>query len=284
MGMIPYTARAALRLVATIALIGSAWWWWGVQSQLTDNRLVAGAFTAIMVLSPPSLTTFLIPWSPGGMLLARIQMRTWGGVTVLACATFYVYYSWEIGVSYWLAQPVAAETGLAFEQVVIGIIGFILIPALLWTPVGDEELIETVRQDHLVRRYQLQTEADLTILRYKHLRSQQLALVGMSQLVTDERQELAGTMRDLMGEINGTLQQIGQGVEGGTHAVELFDLDDAGDLRSILGYQAKELTSGPLSVYEPPRRALPEPTVDEDTDIIAQRLRVRGQQSRRVRR
>jgi hypothetical protein len=273
MGFIPGTARGALRLVVCGALIGSGWWWWGIQSQLTDNVLIAAAFTAILVIAPPSLTTFLIPWSPGGMLLQRIQMRTWGGAAVLACASFYVYYSWEIGTAYWLAQPVAADTGLVSQQVIVGIIGFILIPALLWAPVGEEELIETVRQAHLVNRYELETQADIAILQAKLLRSQQLALVGLSQLMTDERTELATTMRDLLGEINGTLQEIGGGVRSDSHAVEMFgDLDDARDLHGILNYQAQQLTAGPLSVYTPPRRALPAPETPRGDDIMSQRL------------
>jgi hypothetical protein len=273
MGFIPGTARGALRLVVCGALIGSGWWWWGIQSQLTDNVLIAAAFTAILVIAPPSLTTFLIPWSPGGMLLQRIQMRTWGGAAVLACASFYVYYSWEIGTAYWLAQPVAADTGLVSQQVIVGIIGFILIPALLWAPVGDEELIETVRQAHLVNRYELETHADLSILRNQLLRAQELALVGFSQLMTDEQEELAETSRELLGAINGTLQQIGQGVQGSNHAVELFgDLSDARDIQSILTHQVKQLTAGPLSAYTPPRRALPAPETPRGDDIMSQRL------------
>ena len=54
---------------------GSAVYWWGVQSTLIpDNRVVALAFTAILVLAPPSLVSFLIPWSPGGMLLQKVNV------------------------------------------------------------------------------------------------------------------------------------------------------------------------------------------------------------------
>ncbi len=271
--VLPGTARGALGLVAAAAIIGSGWWWWGIQSLLTDNVMVAIAFTLILVIAPPALTTFIIPWSPGGMLLQKINGRTWGFSTIFCCALYYIYYSWEIGMSYWLAQSATVETDLVYQQVFVGLIGFILIPALLWAPVGDEELRETLHQAHLVHRTELMTEADLNIYRAKLLRAQQLALVGVAQLTADEYSELGGTVRDLLGETNATLQQLGFGIEGGRNAIERFELDDAKDITSILTYQHDQLTSGPLAVYTPPRKALPAPeTQPARDDVMSQRL------------
>lgn len=270
--VLPGTARGALRLVATVALLFSGWWWWGIQSLLTDNVMVAAAFTIILVIAPPALTTFLVPWSPAGMLLQKINGRTWGFLTVVCCALYYIYYSWDVGMSYWLAQPVAADTGLVSQQVWVQLIGFILIPALLWAPVGDEELQETLRQDHLIRRYQLQTEADLNIYRAELLEAQEYALVGFSELLADEQDHLAGTMRKLLGEVNGTLRQIGIGVEGSHNAIQRFKLPDAQDVTSILDYQHKQLTAGPLANYEPPRKVAPVQEVIEGNDLMSQRL------------
>src|SRR4028119_1835956 len=80
-----FTAKTGLAILAVISMAGSAAYWWGVQSQLTSNKPVAIAFTAIMVLAPPSLVSFLIPWSPAGMLLQKINARTWG-YTVITLA------------------------------------------------------------------------------------------------------------------------------------------------------------------------------------------------------
>jgi hypothetical protein len=77
-GAMQFTSKTLLAILALISMGGSAAYWWGVQSQLTDNRIVAIAFTAILVLAPPSLVSFLIPWSPAGMLLQKINARTWG--------------------------------------------------------------------------------------------------------------------------------------------------------------------------------------------------------------
>ncbi|KPV49281.1 histidine kinase, partial [Kouleothrix aurantiaca] len=73
-----------LAILAIIAMVGSAVYWWGVQSTLIpNNKIVAIAFTAILVLAPPSLVSFLIPWSPGGMLLQKVNAKTWGYAVVI---------------------------------------------------------------------------------------------------------------------------------------------------------------------------------------------------------
>jgi hypothetical protein len=166
------TGKGVLMIVAAAGMASSAAYWWGVQSQLVANPLIAAAFTALLVLAPPSLTAFLIPWSPGGMLLQRIHARTTGYTVICVAAAYLLYYSFEVQYSWWMAQPVAAGTGLVLQQVCIGIIGFIIIPALLWAPVASDELVEQVRQAHLVRRYEVQTQADIAILRATLLRAQ----------------------------------------------------------------------------------------------------------------
>lgn len=242
-----FTAKSLLAVLAVVAMIGSAVYWWGVQSQLTDNRIVAIAFTAILVLAPPSLTSFLIPWSPGGMLLQKINARTWGYAVIIGAALYLLYYSFEIQYSWWASQPTVASTGLILQQVIIGIIGFIIIPALLWTPVTSEELVEQVRQAHLVRRYELQTQADIAILRATLLRAQEKALIGFANLTVQEKEELAGVMRGLVKGIDSTLRDIGESVKTVSGAVIPFhSLDDNDDIRSYLDYIHESLTENAL--------------------------------------
>lgn len=242
-----FSAKSLLAILAIIAMIGSAVYWWGVQSQLTENQIVAVAFTAILVLAPPSLTSFLIPWSPGGMLLQKINARTWGYAVIIGAALYLLYYSFEIQYSWWASQPTVASTGLILQQVVIGIIGFILIPALLWTPVTSEELVEQVRQAHLVRRYELQTQADIAILRATLLRAQEKALVGFANLTVQERQELAEVMTGLVRGIDQTLQDIGTSVKTVSGATIPFSsLDDNDDIRDYLDYISTSLTENSL--------------------------------------
>ncbi|MFV9503154.1 MAG: hypothetical protein AB4911_01170 [Oscillochloridaceae bacterium umkhey_bin13] len=241
------TGKSILAILAVVAMAGSAVYWWGVQSQLTTNTIVAVAFTAILVLAPPALTSFLIPWSPGGMLLQKINARTWGYAVIISASLYLLYYSFEIQYSWWASQPAVASTGLVLQQVIIGIIGFIIIPALLWTPVTSEELVEQVRQAHLVRRYELQTQADIAILRATLLRAQEKALIGFANLTVQEREELAGVMRGLVKGIDSTLRDIGDSVKTVSGATVPFSsLDDNDDIRGYLDYISDSLTDNAL--------------------------------------
>lgn len=249
-----FTAKSLLALVAFVAMCASATYWWGIQHQLTDSKLIAVAFTAILVLAPPALTSFLIPWSPGGMLLQKINARTWGYMVVIGCSLYLVYYSIEIQYSWWAAQPATADTGLVTQQVVIGIIGFIIIPALLWTPVTSEELMEQVRQAHLVKRYELQTQADIAILRSTLMNAQEKALIGWVNLTTGERQELADCMAGLVHGIDNTLKEIGQSVKQVSGATIPFTaLDDNQHIQGHLDYIYDSLVHNALAPAEQPQ-------------------------------
>lgn len=232
------TSKTLLAILAIVAMGGSAVYWYGVQSQLTDNRVVAIAYTLILVLAPPSLVSFLIPWSPAGMLLAKVNMRTIGYTVVIICALYLLYYSYWIQTSWWAAQPVVADANLVNQQMLIGIIGFVIIPALLWTPVSSDELVEQVRQAHLVKRYELQTQADIAILRATLLRAQRLSLKGFANLTVMERQELAGAMQGLIAGIDQTLKEVGDTVKTVSGVAMPFDglLDDNADIRGVLDY------------------------------------------------
>lgn len=251
-GTFQFTSKTLLAILAVIAMSGSAAYWWGVQSQLTDNRVVAIAFTAILVLAPPSLVSFLIPWSPAGMLLQKINARTWGYPVIIGAALYLIYYSFQIQWSWWAAQPIVADAGLVYQQVLIGIIGFIVIPALLWTPVSSDELVEQVRQAHLVKRYELQTQADIAILRATLLRAQEKALIGFANLTVQERQELAAVMRSLVSGIDNTLREMGQTVRTVSGVAVPFDglLEDNTEVRDVLDYITDSLESSALGVDE----------------------------------
>src|SRR5215210_5926529 len=244
---VQFTSKSLLAMLALIAMSGSAVYWWGVQSQLTDNKVVALAFTAILVLAPPSLVSFLIPWSPGGMLLQKVNARTWGYLVVVGCSLYLLYYSFQIQLSWWAAQRIVANTGLIYQQVLIGIIGFIIIPALLWTPVSSDELVEQVRQAHLVKRYELQTQADIAILRNTLLRAQEKALIGFANLTVQEREELASVMRGLVRGIDGTMKEIAQSVKSVSGATVPFSsLEDNDQIKGYLDFISEALTDTSL--------------------------------------
>jgi hypothetical protein len=243
-GAFQVTSKTLLALLALVATAGSAAYWWGVQSALTENRIVAAAYTAILVLAPPALVSFLIPWSPAGMLLQKVNMRTIGYSVVIACSAYLLYYSWYIHTSWWGAQPVVQNANLVNHQMLIGLIGFIIIPALLWTPVSSDELVEQVRQAHLVKRYELQTQADIAILRATLLRAQQLALKGFANLTIQERQELSGAMNGLVSSLDKTIREVGDTVKTVSGVAMPFDgmLDDNEEIRGVLDYISDSLS------------------------------------------
>lgn len=242
-----FTAKNFLAVLAVAAMFGSFAYWWGVQSQLTGNKIVAGAFTVIMVLAPPSLVSFLIPWSPAGMLLQKINARTWGYTVITVAALFLLYYSYDIQYAWWSAQPIVQESGYVLPQVLVGIIGFIIIPALLWTPVSSDELVEQVRQAHLVKRYELQTQADIAILRNTLLRAQEKALIGFANLTVQEREELASVMRGLVRGIDTTMREIATSVKSVSGATVPFaSLDDNEQIKGYLDYISEALTDTSL--------------------------------------
>jgi hypothetical protein len=246
-GGFQFTAKTGLAILAVVAMFGSAAYWWGVQSQLTSNTIVAMAFTAIMVLAPPTLVSFLIPWSPAGMLLQKINARTWGYTVITVAALFLLYYSYDIQYAWWAAQPVVAESGYVLPQVLVGIIGFVIIPALLWTPVTSDELVEQVRQAHLVKRYELQTQADIAILRNTLLRAQEKALIGFANLTVQEREELASVMRGLVRGIDGTMKEIATSVKSVSGATVPFSsLEDNEQIKGYLDYISEALTDTSL--------------------------------------
>lgn len=242
-----FTAKTGLAILAVVALFGSGAYWWGVQSVLTDNKIVAFAFTTILVLAPPSLVSFLIPWSPAGMLLQKINARTWGYTVITIAALFLLYYSFDIQYAWWSSQQVVAESGYVIPQVLVGIIGFVIIPALLWTPVSSDELVEQVRQAHLVKRYELQTQADIAILRNTLLRAQEKALIGFANLTVQEREELASVMRGLVRGIDGTMREIATSVKSVSGATVPFAaLEDNDQIQGYLDFISSSLTDTSL--------------------------------------
>ncbi len=209
-----FSGRVGLQIAALGSLIGSGAFHWMVQSQMTSNVAVALAFTTIFVLFPVVAAGFVFPTSPAGMLLMRIKLRTWGyGVLVIA-GTFVIGYDAYLMNAWWLTQDVMRTSGYVLHQVVLSIIGFHILPGLLVSQVSTTEMIETIRQAHLVKRYKEQTAAEMTILRTTTMRAVELSQRGMSNLNDGERDELARIMVGLVSGIDNTLNDVAASVHG----------------------------------------------------------------------
>lgn len=207
-----FTARRMLVYMAFVSVVASGAYWWIVQSTLTGHTAVAIAFTAIMTLAPPLLTAFLVPSTPAGMLLQKINAQTWGFVIVIAASLYLIYYSFTMQVIWWSAQNGAASMNLVYHQAIIGVIATILVPALLSSVVTSEELIERLKQAHMVKRYEIQVNAQERILRAVSIRGQSMAMRGFANLTEGEREEFAAVISGLVCGIDSTLREINNGV------------------------------------------------------------------------
>lgn len=211
------TARFVLGVLTVVALVAAAIHWWEIQSSLTSNLVIAAAWTALLTFAPPATTAFLVPGSPGGMLLQRLNAQTWGQGTIVAVAIYLLYYSSTVEYSWWAAQPNGGVLldifPMAFHQTVISLIGFIFIPAIMVAPVSSDELTEKIRQAYLVRRYELLVQADIEMLRGNTIRWNRLARIGLANLTPREKADFAGGLRWLVEGIDTTLEEINTSVK-----------------------------------------------------------------------
>ena len=267
------SAKDVLRGLGFLSLLASAAFWGPVQWQLVSpvsygDMFIAASFTAFLVCGPPVLTSFLIPWSPGGMLLQKINGRTWGSVAVLVCAGYLFYYSFQILQAWWGSREVAVATGLVYNQTIVGLIAYIVTPALLWAPVSSEELAEQLKQAQLVERYRVQTSADIAILQTTLLRAQQKAAVGFANLAAGEREELAGVMRGLVIGIDETIQEIAGNLSTAAGVTMEFRSPLGGsenEVGQLLDYVAGELKQGRIVALPAPDDA---PAMPNATPVV----------------
>jgi hypothetical protein len=207
-------------------------------------------------------------------------------------ALFFLYYSYQMLWSWWAAQPVVATTGMTMQQVTVGLLLYIVIPGLVWTPVSRDEFVTQVEQDQLVKRYEMQTKADIAILDAQLLRAQQLATVGWANLLGAEREELAGAVKGLVGGIDTTLQRIAGNLNEaattvyGRHAGNTFSAPPlAEDLADILTYISGSITAREVREVPTPPTALvpaaPSPIeLDERTRLLNERNEMRRRAER----
>lgn len=213
-----FSARDAMRLLAGVCLLVSGFFWFPVRWRVVAPTDVPEALIAIssglfMVFGPPILTSFLIPWTPTGMLLQRLNLRTVGYAVVIACALFLLYYAFIFQESWWSSRPLIVAADMVRFETIVGLISSIIVPALIWAPVGTDELIETARQAHLVKRYELQVNADIAVLQRTLFQAQELAVKNLADLTDRERSWLAGALKGLVTGMDQTLRELAGTVE-----------------------------------------------------------------------
>ena len=217
------TARSALATLSVILLAISMVYWWGIQSKLTDDVIVALAFTAIVTFVPPILVSFVIPSSPAAMLLQRLNLRTASFPVIVVAAGYMLWYMFDLQWAWWAAQPVTSASDLVFSQVVIGMIGFVLVPALLWAPVSSEELAAYMRQRQMVDEYEEYAKARMLTLKAQLARAHLLAGKSIAQMTPDERSEFAALLRGIQEGIEHSTSEIKSAVDALYRTHETFE-------------------------------------------------------------
>jgi hypothetical protein len=247
------TARGLCAVIGIILLIFSGLHWWGIQSALTENRLIALAYSVGLTLVPPLLASFILPWSPGARLFAKINAKGLGYSVIICSACFYVYYTYTLQYSWWLAQPVVAEAGMAQQQAILDIFLFIIFPGIVWMPVTREELVEMAYQEHMLHVYDLQTKTQLAEYRAMLMQAQAKTLKGVMQLASSDPKAakwIAEIPIRISQQIDEQLKLVSEDIRSVAGVALPFEgLWDNTDLRDTLEYFA--------DMIDPPQ--LPEP-------------------------
>lgn len=276
------TARKAMAWVATGGLLFSGFFNFPIQEALTSSRITAVIFTLGVVLSLPACLAFLLPWSPGAMLLARINFKTVGQWIIAGIALVMSGYVIYTNMGYWLAQP-AWALGYGGWQVLIGYIIFYLLPGLLWAPVLKEEMIETIEQDRIVTEYSMYTEGRIAILRATMLEAERIAAKKWVDLLPAEKAGLAAVGVRLARGIESTIDGIAGNVERITGTYTSFPMD--GEAR-----KAVEVLDNLTGKLLPDNRAYYAQDIgegdpyEEEDRVRARSQRRWGSQSQRLRR
>lgn len=255
------SARDMLRMLGLLCLLVSGAFWLPIQWQLVapgspTEMVVAIAFGLFLVLGPPIFTSFFIPWSPAAQLIARVNAKTIGQSVALGVMLYLLYYAGFLGLTWWQARPVVAAANLSSQQMLIGIIATIICPALLWAPASPEELEDILKQDQMVRRYQLQTEADIAICRAALLDAQTIAAKGLLESIKVFGPErIAYSIQTVLTGLDESIAGIAHQVSGLSDVyVDIPGFEyDGEDVRGILQY----LGDSALAAAERPAPALP---------------------------
>lgn len=162
---VPVTAKRGLIILAVAAMIGSAMYWWNVQSQFTANAVVAAVYTAILTVAPPAVVSFLLPSSRSGMMLRRMNATTYAYPVLIVIGVVLVFYTGVIQWFWWAQQQIVVDSNLVIYQVVVGIIGFVFVPAVFWIPVTRQELQEEAEIAQALAKMQLEYNSEVALLR-----------------------------------------------------------------------------------------------------------------------
>jgi len=233
------TSKRVLIFLSILTSAASLAFWWIIESTLTESKLVAGSYALIMMIGPPLFLAFFVPDTAIGMAIKRSKQKTIG--QVVAGLSLFVMLGHTIWMmqAWWLAQPATEQSGLATLQVGVGIVA-IFIQALVIQPAMTVNASEQLKQAHLVKRYELQAQADIAIIRATLNRA--LELNNKRTPSQAERQELTDIMYGLTSSIDKSIREAVQSVEAVTGiTLDVQSLLDNPDVSGVMEYIGDEI-------------------------------------------
>lgn len=165
-------------LVATFFFIGGMLYWYEIMRFIivpNSPQNIAFLITSTLVCAggPPALLSMVIPWSPLGKWMSREFLKTWGGFIAVILLFAGLGYYFEMSYQWWYHQA-ANEYSLLVQQVIIGFIGFYIVPAISMQSYRSPDVLEQMEHARAVERVESVTENELQRLRH--------AMMVMSQL------------------------------------------------------------------------------------------------------
>jgi hypothetical protein len=207
-----WSGKNVLRALAVLMLGISAYFWFGLQSILTANRASAIGMTAILTLATPSLASFLLPWSPAAQLLQKMTWKSWGYFVLTISGGWLLYYEWDLLTTWWSQQPNTVQAGLAMKQAITSIIGFVVVPTLVWSAVDTNELLGLFHQNMVVKKFEIETAAIVEGIRIKRMRANYLGAIGWANLLPAERTEFLNLGEEFRVGFEQDMRALNEGV------------------------------------------------------------------------
>lgn len=250
------SARDMLRLLGFVSLLASGVFWYPLQWQLAGptspgEMAIAVAFGSFLMLGPPVFVSFFVPWSPAAQLLNKINAKTAGQAVALACSLYLLFYAGYLLYHWWSVRPMVAATNTAALQTILGVIATVIAPALLWAPVSSDELEEVLKQDQLVKRYEMQAKLDIAYLQSMVLEAQRMTAGELAAVAGQVGgPELAQRMRWLLSSIDQTIGEIAHTVGTTAGTLERFPSlsgnQQAVQVLEYVGESLQHITQQPL--------------------------------------
>lgn len=203
-------ALAGLFIVASFAFWAVAFWQlFSPPNVLSLMTIQVAVLALVFAIAAPLLWSALVPTTPAGQLLQKTQWRTAGFVFIVGAAVYLTYTAFSLLETWMYNQLYTGDAVTMTRPLAVALaIAFILIPALAWTQLPYNRMLDQIKQAHEVRRLEIMQKGDLAILKNHLLWMESRALMGYTNLLPDEQRHVAQSIAGLLQGIATTQRRI----------------------------------------------------------------------------